>query len=210
MNTLVLVPMKSNQHVLLKGHVLIMLQRMQAPGIQIVVDSRGPGDAGICTLADRVKHVSEIMNSMITDYLQPYHTHVLWMDADLIDFPADLPARLMETAQQSAIVAPLVCMEYGRPRFYDIAGFVENGQKASMWPPFFKQTGRFIELDSVGTCYMAPAGVFRCGAKYEVVAGFTHHMSVCRKAKEMGYKVLCDTSITVMHADLTKYGEKEH
>lgn len=209
-SVLVLVPMKPNQHVLLKGHVLIMLQRMQRPGIEIVVDSRGPGDAGIVSLEDRVKHVAGIMNGMLADYLQPHHTHVLLMDADLVGFSADLPARLLETAQDNAIVAPMVYLDGQFPRFYDIVGFVEQGKWADLYPPYFRQTGRFVGLDSVGACYLVPAGVFRKGVKYEAVDGFTHHMAVCRGAKAIGYKVFCDTSLVVMHADLTKYGEREH
>ena len=68
---LVLVPMKKNQNVFLKGHFLITLQKMQRPGVEIVVDSRGEGDNGIRSLEERSRHVGVVMNSLIDDYLKP-------------------------------------------------------------------------------------------------------------------------------------------
>jgi len=207
---LVLVPMKKNQNVFLKGHFLITLQKMQRPGVEIVVDSRGDGDNGIRSLEERSRHVGDVMNSLIDDYLKPYHSHVLMMDSDLDEFPEDLPFQLMDTAKGKAIVAPMVLSAWGYPRYYDVAGFVENGKWARMWPPYFDQKERIIELDSVGCCYMVPADILKGGARLEYVQGFTQHYGLCKKAKEMGFKVKCDTGLKVRHADLTKYGEQIH
>jgi len=39
-------------------------------------------------------------NALIDRHLRDWHTHVLWVDADLIDVPPDLPRILLETARR--------------------------------------------------------------------------------------------------------------
>jgi hypothetical protein len=53
-------------------------------------------------------------------------------------------------------------------RFYDIAGFVEQGRWARFTPPFFDQPGPVFELDSVGCCYLVNADLYRHGARHEL------------------------------------------
>jgi hypothetical protein len=47
-----------------------------------------------------------VRNYMLEKYLRPHHTHVLWIDSDLIDYPADLPTLLMEACEKLARQCP--------------------------------------------------------------------------------------------------------
>ena len=79
----------------------------------------------------------------------------------------------------SGIAVPLVIMErdpslspfregLGPGRFYDIAGFVEQGRWARFTPPFFDQPGPVFELDSIGCCYLVNAELYHYGARHEL------------------------------------------
>ena len=203
--------MAPNMPAALKARLLMAIQRMQRPGVQIVVDSRGPGDAGIATHTDRCANLADIRNAIVRDYLRPHHTHVLSMDADLVEYPADLPEQLRKIAGDNNVVGAACYVEGHYPRWYDTGGFIEAGERCRHYPPHFNQPGPLIELDSVGACYIAPARLFCEGALYDAAnPRYTDHYVVCQKAKALGMKVLCDMRIRVSHADLPKYGLAWH
>ena len=208
--TLILIPMAQNMPVALKARALVAIQRMQRPGIQIVIDSRGPGDAGIDSNSARCDQLADIRNALVRDYLRPEHSHVLVMDADIVEFPPDLPQQLQKISGDNAIVGAACYVEGCFPRWYDTGGFVERGHRCRHYPPHFDQPGPVIELDSVGACYIVPADVFRKGAKFAGSQNFTDHFALCQAAKELGYSVFCDTRIRVSHADLPRYGLQWH
>lgn len=193
-----------------------------------------------------MKHAT-VRNYMLDKYLRPEHTHVLWVDSDLVEYPADLPTRLMDVASQTgwlcacgvcarmrdggdimgtgahgsshsipaAIVAPLALLSPTSGwsnRFYDIGGFIEHGNRARMFPPWFEQQGDVIELDSVGCCYLAPATLYREGARYAPPPTdyYVEHWSVMQEAKRRGYRVVALTTVHVLHAWLPDYGMEAH
>lgn len=138
-------------------------------------------------------------NTMLDMYLKKTHTHVLWIDADVVEYPTDLATRL-HAIDAEGIIAPLPLIE-NTVRFYDCYGFVgARGQRAErVWPPYMEMTS----MQSVGTCYLAPASLYHAGARYEPTEGHTEHYSVCRKAK----RVSVARDVVVYHADLPKWGE---
>ena len=95
-------------------------------------------------------------------------------------------------------------------RWYDTAGYIYKGQNANLFPPYFPTEECVVDMDSVGMSYLVPVEVFKEN-KYEPPTGFaTEHYSICQAAKRMGYRVLCDLNITIIHAFLPKYGEDCH
>ena len=98
--------------------------------------------------------LATIRNIVIHDYLESYHDYVLWLDADVVKYPADLVRQLYET-NPDGVNAPLVVIESsdepwyhkavcgnelcphaticGRPQcprakmFYDRAAFISTG-----------------------------------------------------------------------------------
>ncbi|MGB8644035.1 MAG: hypothetical protein WCF84_02270 [Anaerolineae bacterium] len=153
---------------------------------------------------------AQARNDLLAQCLPEEVTHVLWVDVDLVDYPADLIERLTETAD---VAAPLVMLDKAN-RYYDIGAFIQDGQRASMWPPYF-DTAR--ELDSVGTCYLIPAEVYRphmdargywqpAGARYQADDWRTEHWNVMQAARAMGLAIRCNPAVTAWHAYLPDYG----
>jgi hypothetical protein len=176
--------------------------------IRLVFDDR-PGIGHNDTLPSRAKQNAMLRQAMVDDYLEDADDFVMMVDADLNDYPAELPGELIRRGGGN-VAAPLVLHQGYPDKYYDTAGFVENGHRASEFPPYFEQKGPVLELDSVGCIYIVPAQVFRDGAKYEPSDWFTEHFSVCKKAKEQGFKVLGFSDLIAMHAHLPWYGERHH
>jgi hypothetical protein len=151
-------------------------------------------------------------NSLLDAWLSGRHTHVLWADSDLLDYPADLPTQLLMLNGEgiSAPAVTLAAPNERRPRFYDILGFIEDGHGAQMFPPWFQQPGPIVELESVGCCYLAPAGLYRDGARYADTPGKTEHWSVMQAARAAGLRICADTRLRAIHAWLPDFGEKLH
>lgn len=158
-------------------------------------------------------------NHLISACLRESHTHVLWLDVDLVDVPTDLIERLLAISETD-IVAPFVFMETldaRRPAgmenggwFYDTGGFIQDGRDASAWPPHFRGNTRLMELDSVGCCYLAPASLYRAGLRYNPNGDDVEHKSFMAAARERGVKVLATSEIVVKHAYLPRFGEAWH
>jgi len=214
---LVLIPTKPTLHSALMYRSVRAEARMVATNGNIeVVRDFGGDDRGIDPQRDatgigtleflpvRTRHLAPIRQAMVEKYLRPEHSHVMWLDADVCVYPPDLPAMLTDVSPCD-IVAPAVYMEGMQDRWYDIAGFVEDGQWANLYPPHFKQETPVVALDSVGAVYIVPADIYRDGAKHEFVEGYTDHYSVCEFARRTGRSVLCDMRISTYHADLSKY-----
>jgi len=174
-----------------------------------------------------------VRNYMLDTYLKPHHTHVLWIDSDLIDYSADLPTRLLDVAglvphicpqcgasalqrdcghqwnmPSGVIVAPFAMLDRCHDRFYDIGGFIEKGNRARMWPPHFDQQLDVIELDSVGCCYLVPAALYHDGARYAPPPTdyYVEHWGVMQAAKRRGYRIVALRDVKVVHAWLPDYG----
>ena len=121
--------------------------------------------------------MASLRQHMVERYLQD-ERWIFWVDADIIDYPPFLIEQLIQRAE-GGIAAPLVLMEgeitepvhkdgFGPGRFYDIAGFVENGRWARFTAPYFDQPGPIYRLDSVGSCYLINADLYRMGAAHTI------------------------------------------
>ena len=147
-------------------------------------------------------------NAMLDAYLDPGHTHVLWIDADLVDYPRDLASTLHQVAPDS-IVAPFALIE-NTDRFYDTRGFVDRaGAHAAPRPPYL-EGGDLVSMASVGCCYLAPASLYLSGVRYRPTDGHTEHWSVCDMAHLAGLSVWAARRVVVSHANLPNYGEAWH
>jgi hypothetical protein len=163
-------------------------------------------------------NVARSRNHLIDTYLRDDHDEVLWIDAGIISYPADLYAQLTRSkrARRRAIVAPLCLIEETYPvMFYDIAGYRE--QREPMTPhfePWFSQRGPLVKLLAVGACVLVPAEVHRMFRFVPQPAddpyNNTDWFDLMEKARGKGYRVYCDTTTVTWHAKLPKYGEEWH
>jgi len=179
---------------LLEAHSEHTFDVVRAPGI---ADNPGPE-----TYASH----AVVRNQFIETYLRPEHTDLLWVDVDLIDYPADIVRRL-DAIRGGGIAAPAILFD-DTQIFYDIGGFIEDGRPFAALPPYTRQPGSIVDLDSVGCLYLIPAAVYRAGLRYAPTgpAHGVEHYPVCHGAKEcLGLPVRADLSIVATHADVPKY-----
>jgi hypothetical protein len=146
-------------------------------GCRIVLDDEGVSPPRGVPHPTRQNAMAAIRQAMVDRHLKD-ERWVFWADADIVAYPPHLIDELIHRAE-GGIAAPLVLMEgnvseplanrfgFGPGRFYDIAGFVENGRWARFTQPFFDQLGPVYELDSVGSCYLVNADLYRNGARHE-------------------------------------------
>jgi len=178
--------------------------------------------------------MASLRQKMVERYLQD-ERWIFWVDADIIDYPPFLIEQLIQRAE-GGIAAPLVLMEgeitepvskdgFGTGRFFDIAGFVENGRWARFTVPYFDQPGPIYRLDSVGSCYLINADLYRIGAAHSIdpasetflntkqtwsrdaiarnqrgpANAYTEHYSVCQFAIRHGLPVQAFADLVVCH-----------
>ena len=178
------------------------------PGLRLdvaVYENRISPPAG----SDAFTAHAQARNELLARYLRPDHDYILWVDADVVAYPPDLPTRLL-AVHPAAVVAPLVLIE-GTQMFYDVFGFRALGgaQVMAMWAPGPGNVSP-AQLAEVGTCYLIPAEVYRRGAGYTPTPGHTEHASVMAAARAFQCPVLCDTTTTIYHADLGTLGLPWH
>ena len=204
-NVLVAIPYKSSLNRLLRLRMIELSARLKSPGYKIDI-----------ALYENIQMPSQIpfephalaRNNLLLEYLEPEHDLVMWIDADLVDYPPDIIG-MLDRANPGGITAPMVLIE-GTGQFYDTYGFVEYGSKVSHVEPYFEQSGDIINMDAVGCAYLMPASLFHDGVEYSPTTGETEHYSICQQANQRGIRVACLTTMTVYHADLNKYGEGYH
>lgn len=221
MNILVLQPIRPDHPPALRVIADTLLARLEGanPGMRFDI-CQDDARLEIPPHGSRYMRHATVRNYMVDTYLRDEHDAVLWVDSDLIDYPADLPTQLC-LANPGGVTAPLALLidtqQYGKDRFYDIGGFVEKGRSARPYPPYFEQQGGVIDLDSVGCCYLAPAALYQRGARYEpppcdrwvTMDGTEYrveHNSVMWQARHLGYTVRCLTTAQAIHAWLPDYG----
>jgi hypothetical protein len=201
---------------------------------RIVYDNAGEAPPRGLPHPHRQLAMATLRQKMIERHLRD-EQWVFWVDADITDYPSYLMEELIQRAE-GGIAAPLVLMDgnisepvgkdgFGPGRFYDVAGFVENGRWARFTPPYFDQPGPIYKLDSVGSCYLINADLYRMGAQHTIdpasakfinsnqtwppdavpknqagpANAYTEHFSVCQFAVEHGRPVRAFADLIAYH-----------
>jgi hypothetical protein len=179
--------------------------------ISIWFDSRPiPGNA------PRTKKNTMARNRMLAEVHLDKYDYLLWIDADIVAYPLNMPWLLIE-ANPNGVSAPLVLMEHS-VNFFDTGAFVKHGgystppcterrhmQRTYPYFPDGEHPEYVVEMDGVGAVTMVPTDIYKAGAKYEHNLDWTQHHSICRKAREMGRKVVACRHIVAFHANHTLY-----
>jgi len=100
-----------------------------------------------------------VRNYMLDRYLRPEHTHVLWIDSDLIDYPADLPTLLIGAGDKLRKCCP--CCGYSIPVWLGGNGYdcAECGNAWEVQPATHTIAAPFAMLD-------------RCQDRFYDIGGF--------------------------------------
>lgn len=153
----------------------------------------------------RFQRLAELRNTLIDTMLQD-EDYVFWVDSDIIELPPNILDILIN--RNVDIVAPLVLIE-GDLRFYDILAFIHKGKNFTHQKPYCPQlTENLLELDSVGTCYLVKRKVYDSGVRYG--KDMSEQVTFCLNARFKLFKVYVDPQLTVLHANLPKYGVPFH
>jgi hypothetical protein len=216
---LVLVPMKVNLKPGIKELCMAQLEALDKGNpeldLTVIVDTRGQGDAHIWHNDVRVHHLAPIRNAIVADHLKD-HDAILWIDADMVSYPANIATDLWEL-HDGGIAAPLILNAHSN-QFYDTLGFTYKvGNRlynANPKPHYFfhiRDQRPAYNVESVGCMYLINADIYRKGGKHEFVhKRQTDHYSLCLKAKELGLPIRVYEMLVARHAYLPQFGERVH
>lgn len=191
-------------------------------------------ELGIFTDSSEVKGVEKrtawslvtvIRNAMLEKINLHAWDYLLWIDADVVYYPPNLPTSLL-AANPGGVSAPLILVEWTE-RFYDTAAFIlagaselepENnghncpGRNLTAHKPYWPSdpATEIVPMDCAGTVLCVPTSVYLAGARYEDHPRFTDHWPVCAAARQLGLAVNVHRGVIAYHANLPKYGEKWH
>ena len=136
---------------------------------------------------------------------------VLWVDVDLIAYPATFIAEAL-ARNPGGITAPVVTLDHSPDRFYDIGGFIApGGVPFTLHAPWCDQPDNELALESVGCMYLAPAHIYRdWGLRYAPTGPVygVEHYSVCKAAADRGVPVRAYRDLVAVHAWLPDYGKE--
>jgi len=219
MNILVCVPIRPDLNKTLKEKCFKLIEGLPAANPEHTIsthfdESKIPNNIGGTIKKNaRNKLLSEVdLNKW--DYL-------LWIDADIVDYPLDMPTKLIN-CNPTGISAPLILIENSK-KFYDYGAFAIHNRgdlpsndktlkRVRTFPPYWEKEPieRIVPMDGVGTVTMIPSWIYKNGVKYTDTK-FTEHYSICQAVRKAGHSVVCNRDIIAYHADLPKYeGEKWH
>jgi hypothetical protein len=143
---------------------------------RLVFDSRGKPPPPNKPHPYRQTALAKIRQDMVDNHLKTADW-VFWIDADIVDYPENMFAELINRAD-GGIASPILLMDgqpgkgptnvdgFGPGKFFDVAGFVEGLRWARFEEPWFDQPGPQFSLDSVGGCYVVNAEIYRRGARH--------------------------------------------
>lgn len=234
----VLVPVgpKTGKHAINSCRDLVRRAATPFRACRLVFDPAGTAPQWDTPHPYRQEALAKIRQDMIDKHLGTADW-VAWIDADIVDYPANLLSELVRRAD-GGIAAPVLLMDgelgsgrlnddgFGPGKFFDVAGFVEGLRWARFDQPWFDQPGPEYSLDSVGSCYLVNAEIYRKGARHTadpysldfVRRGlawgpetvkinqkgpancFTEHFSVCQWAKQHGFPVRAYKDLVALHA----------
>lgn len=161
------------------------------------------------------ENVTFARNKIATKALENGADYLLFLDDDMV-FPADLFERLVR--HKKDIVAGLTFLR--RPP-HQPSMFQLNRDGRSYDPVILWKKGELVECDGVGmACTLIDCEVLKKMTEtvdlYRAIFGFfdNHYhqgedLRFCRKARDLGFKVFCDTSLIVGHSIVKeiRYGD---
>lgn len=153
----------------------------------------------------RSENLANARNKLLYNYMDSWYDFVVWLDADIVQFPSNLPKLLCE---EGRIVAPRIIIE-DTALYYDTFTHLPlNADKVSPNPPYFNSNADYIPMRCVGGCYSVPAWLYRdAGLQYTPSnEPGMEHLEFMRHARHNGIEIVVNQAITVKHANLPKYG----
>lgn len=214
---LVAIPMKSSLNDQLRQRMLDQVERLPTNNGSLKVElglyehtpKSEPQKGSPSYVLQRSINLCAARNELIAEHLEPHHDWVLWIDADIVEYPADLPLRLLKGAPPG-IIAPMLLLE-GSSHYYDTFTHVDaHRRQASASPPYFENGAQFVEMSCVGGCYIMPADILRKWQYTPHDGPGMEHWKLHQMASAHGIRVIVRKDVRVFHAYLPRWGEEFH
>jgi hypothetical protein len=142
----------------------------------------------------RLRRLSETFNAGL-DHLRPEDDTLLVHESDLIS-PVNVIERLLAVPGDVRAGWPVLTVpNNGGAVFYDTYAYRKDGQMfINGWPyhPCYR-AGQPFEVDSVGSCWLAPALDFRAGIRCDRYAV----MDLMRQLKANGRRIVVDPTLMI-------------
>ena len=222
---LICIPIKPTLNPILLQKCLELIGKLPAANPDHQVSTyldfeRVPSEPGDCRPWSKV---ARARNRMVSRIEPDNYDYLLWIDADVIDYPLDLPTKLIQ-GNKDGISSPMVMIE-GGDTFYDWAAFILAGKdhirpdyreriegrninpNAPYWPT--EPSEQIVDMDCTGTICMVPSWIYK-HCKHEDHPAFTDWFPLAKVCRDHGKRVTVDRSIKAVHAYLPKYGEAFH
>lgn len=197
---------------------------MQATRLNVQTYQEGRAFPQLATDSRPWSKITRIRNNMLDNMPWELYDYVLWIDADIVDFPPDLIENLID-ANPTGVSAPMVLTE-DTNGFYDRSAFIIKGtsdicpqnrsfltgRNLTFIPPYWLQEPQdnIVEMDCVGSVLLVNTDIYDAGARYTDHPAFTDHFAICSAARAMKRPVTVRRDMLTYHANLPKYGKKWH
>lgn len=214
MNILAAIPVKKSLNEKLRERMIQQADELaKQPDVTVAIHENEPIVEAIAGRSDyvlkRSMNLCHARNTLLDKYLKPEHEYVMWIDADIVNYPEDLPHRLLREVEVG-ICAPMILIE-GTERYYDTYTHLDwRGTPARAAAPYFDDDGDLVAMSCVGGCYLIPAEIHRAMHYTPSGGPGMEHLTLMRVAKKMGFDIYVSRRVKVYHADLPKWGEAYH
>lgn len=161
---------------------------------------------GECTLAMKAGSlIYTSRNDLATLAIQAEADYVLWLDSDMV-FPPDLLVRMMDTLKKNDLDF-LTGLYFRRVPPYSPVLFDKMEMKHNCldWSEFKEIPEGLFEVGGCGFgCVLIDVSVFldvqsRFGNMFAPMGNNGEDIAFCLRARECGYKIMCDPSIICGH-----------
>lgn len=179
------------------------MDQVPAQFMQSIATLRKVGECTVATQIGSLIYTSR--NNLAQKAIMMEADYVLWLDSDMV-FPPDLLERMMDRLKKDDIDI-LTGLYFRRVRPFTPVLFdkLEMVGNVCNWTEFKTLPDKPFEVGGCGFgCVLMDAGVFldvqgRFGNMFAPIGNVGEDLAFCWRARECGYKIICDPDIKCGH-----------
>lgn len=162
---------------------------------------------GACVIAFQIGSlIYTSRNNLAAEAIKHGADYVLWLDSDML-FPPDTLERMLTEIKkhdEDVILTGLYCRRV-LPFHPTLFKTLEIKDEMAKWTDFDEIPEDVFEVEGCGFgCVLAPTSVFvdvqaKFGRMFSPIGDVGEDLSFCWRARQCGWKILCDPSIELGH-----------
>ena len=162
---------------------------------------------GACVIATQVGSlIYTSRNNLAAQAIKYGADYIFWLDSDML-FPPDTLERMLKTIKEQegdVILTGLYCRRVA-PFHPTLFKTLEVKDEMARWTDFDEIPEGLFEVEGCGFgCVLAPTSAFvdvqsKFGRMFSPIGDIGEDLSFCWRARECGWKILCDPSIELGH-----------